>query len=66
VSPRTTSCDHIYLGSTGNDNAANAILAEAMRLAIAMGLHDDSVAEQAGMDAIEKETRRRVFWVLCA
>lgn len=63
--PRTPSCDHIYLGSTGHENAANVVLAEALRLAIALGLHDESVAMHQGLDAIEKETRRRVFWVLC-
>jgi hypothetical protein len=57
--------DHIYLGSTGKDNYANVVLAEAMRLAISLGLHDEDIAIQQGLDAIEKETRRRVFWVLC-
>jgi hypothetical protein len=59
------SLDHIYLGSTGKDNYANVVLAEAMRLAITLGLHDENVAVQQNLDAIEKETRRRVFWVLC-
>jgi hypothetical protein len=59
------SCDHIYLGSTGKDNAANVVLAEAMRLAITLALHDENVAEQQGLDAIERDCRRRVFWVLC-
>jgi len=57
--------DHIYLGSTGKDNYANVVLAEALRLAITLGLHDENIAIQQGLDAIEKETRRRVFWVLC-
>lgn len=35
-----------------------------MRLAIAMGLHDEQVAVQQGLDAIEQETRKRVFWSL--
>lgn len=59
------SADHIYLGSTGKDNYAKVVLAEAMRLAIALGLHDENVAVQQNLDAIEKETRRRVFWALC-
>jgi hypothetical protein len=62
---RLGSVDHIYLGSTGKDNYANVVLAEAMRLAITLGLHDENIAIQQGLDAIEKETRRRVFWVLC-
>ncbi|KAJ9123730.1 hypothetical protein QFC24_003504 [Naganishia onofrii] len=60
----TLYCDHIYLGSTGKDNAANVVLAEAMRLAITLALHDENVAEQQGLDAIERDCRRRVFWVL--
>lgn len=36
-----------------------------MRLAITLGLHDENVAEQQGLDAIERDCRRRVFWVLC-
>ena len=60
-----SSVDHIYLGSTGKDNYANVVLAEAMRLAITLGLHDENIAVQQNLDAIEKETRRRVFWVLC-
>lgn len=37
----TIYCDHIYLGSTGANNAANSTLGEAIRTAITLGLHDE-------------------------
>lgn len=36
----TLYCDHIYLGTIGKTNAANAVLAEAVRVAYSLGLHD--------------------------
>lgn len=50
-------CDHIYLGTVGKTNAANAVLAEAVRVAFTLGLHDErknDVARNAapyGLDA---------------
>ncbi|SPO29147.1 uncharacterized protein UTRI_06096 [Ustilago trichophora] len=37
----TLYCDHIYLGTVGKTNAANAVLAEAVRVAYTLGLHDE-------------------------
>lgn len=37
----TLYCDHIYLGTVGNVNAANAVLAEAVQVAFTLGLHDE-------------------------
>lgn len=37
----TLYCDHIYLGTVGKNNAANAVLAEAVRVAYTLGLHDE-------------------------
>ncbi|CDS00846.1 hypothetical protein [Sporisorium scitamineum] len=37
----TLYCDHIYLGTVGKINASNAVLAEAVRVAYTLGLHDE-------------------------
>uniref|UniRef100_V5EXK0 Zn(2)-C6 fungal-type domain-containing protein n=1 Tax=Kalmanozyma brasiliensis (strain GHG001) TaxID=1365824 RepID=V5EXK0_KALBG len=37
----TLYCDHIYLGTVGKVNAANAVLAEAVQVAFTLGLHDE-------------------------
>ncbi|TKY88044.1 hypothetical protein EX895_003140 [Sporisorium graminicola] len=37
----TLYCDHIYLGTVGKTNASNAVLAEAVRVAYTLGLHDE-------------------------
>lgn len=79
----TLYCDHIYLGTVGKTNAANAVLAEAVRVAYTLGLHDERKNDAArnvapyGLDAssfahykapqssaVEKELRKRMFWVL--
>ncbi len=79
----TLYCDHIYLGTVGKTNAANAVLAEAVRVAYTLALHDESKNSAAanaapyGLDAssfahyraptanaVERELRKRMFWVL--
>ncbi|PWN50445.1 hypothetical protein IE53DRAFT_95384 [Violaceomyces palustris] len=78
----TLYCDHIYLGSTGQNNAANAVLGEAIRVAYTLGIHDDRryghhpgnhsslgpafglPASTPSINSIEKELRKRLFWVL--
>lgn len=37
----TLYCDHIYLGTVGKVNAGKAVLAEAVRVAYTLGLHDE-------------------------
>ena len=58
------SCQHIYLGTLGRTHAANLILAEAIRLSHILGLHDERMVRD-NPDVIEREMRRRVFWLLC-
>jgi hypothetical protein len=60
----TSSCDHIYLGTLGRPHAANIVLAEAIRLAQIIALHDERIGEPI-YNVVERETRRRVFWLLC-
>jgi hypothetical protein len=60
----TSSCDHIYLGTLGRPHAANIVLAEAIRLAQIIALHDERLGEPI-YNVVERETRRRVFWLLC-
>lgn len=60
----TLYCDHIYLGTLGRTHIANVHLAEAIRLAQVLNLHDERLGEPI-YDTIERETRRRVFWLLC-
>jgi hypothetical protein len=42
--------------------AANAVLGQAIRLAFDLRMHDD---ENLELDPIEREVRRRIFWLLC-
>lgn len=42
--------------------AANAALGQAIRLAFDLRMHDD---ENLDLDPIEREVRRRIFWLLC-
>jgi hypothetical protein len=37
----------------------------AMRLAMLMQFHQSSASESSELDFVEKETRKRVFWLLC-
>ncbi|KAJ1042091.1 hypothetical protein NDA11_003768 [Ustilago hordei] len=79
----TLYCDHIYLGTVGKTNAANAVLAEAVRVAYTLGLHDQrkndtstSVTPYAFdassfshyrspiANAVDRELRKRIFWLL--
>ncbi|PWZ03557.1 hypothetical protein BCV70DRAFT_154945, partial [Testicularia cyperi] len=71
----TLYCDHIYLGTVGKTNAANAVLGEAVRVAFTLGLHDErrsdpsrsaasSHLRPAAVNAVERELRKRMFWTL--
>jgi len=60
----TPSCQHIYLGTLGRTHAANLTLAEAIYLARILGLHDERLP-RGTFDVVEREMRRRTFWLLC-
>ncbi|EPQ27029.1 uncharacterized protein PFL1_05313 [Pseudozyma flocculosa PF-1] len=89
----TLYCDHIYLGTVGQNNAANAALGEAVRVAYTLGIHDErrldphSARNAFGfglgggggggggpggggsvprrpVNAVERELRKRLFWLL--
>ncbi|EOO03986.1 putative fungal specific transcription factor protein [Phaeoacremonium minimum UCRPA7] len=52
-----------YLHYINRPNMANAVLGAAIRMASALGLHRESLA-QGGSDLIAAETRRRTWWSL--
>ncbi|WWC92058.1 uncharacterized protein L201_007012 [Kwoniella dendrophila CBS 6074] len=58
--------DTFYLLSIGLAHTAGARLGQAIQLAYSMGLHSDSKTESLGLDPIEVQIRRRVFWQLYA
>ncbi|KAN0063684.1 hypothetical protein ACQY0O_003733 [Thecaphora frezii] len=83
----TLYCDHIYLGTIGQVTASNAALGEAVRIAFALGIHDerrldpynarnvfgigvgvgigtDGSVPRRTVNAVERELRKRVFWLL--
>jgi hypothetical protein len=63
-----TSSDTFYLLSIGLVHTAGARLGQAIQLAFSMGLHNDEEKNGSvvGLDAIEVQLRRRVFWQLYA
>ncbi|WVQ93818.1 hypothetical protein IAU59_000896 [Kwoniella sp. CBS 9459] len=58
--------DTFYLLSIGLGHTAGARLGQAIQLAYSMGMHSDAKTEALGLDAIEIQLRRRVFWQLYA
>ncbi|WRT66016.1 uncharacterized protein IL334_002967 [Kwoniella shivajii] len=58
--------DTFYLLSIGLGHTAGARLGQAIQLAYSMGLHSDAKTESLGLDPIEIQLRRRVFWQLYA
>lgn len=60
------SCDYIYLRSCDRNTAADIILAEAMRLATSLRCHESTIGKPLTHDFIEAESRKRVFWLICA
>ncbi|KAK3503124.1 fungal-specific transcription factor domain-containing protein [Neurospora crassa] len=52
-----------YLHYINRPNMANAVLGAAIRMASALGLHRESLA-QGGSDMVAAETRRRTWWAL--
>ena len=46
-------------------NAANVTLIEAIYLSRVLGLHDERL-NRGTFDMVEREMRRRTFWLLCA
>lgn len=60
------SSDTFYLLSIGLTHTAGARLGQAIQLAFSMGMHSDVKTQALGLDAIEVQLRRRVFWQLYA
>ncbi|WWC65478.1 uncharacterized protein I303_108096 [Kwoniella dejecticola CBS 10117] len=58
--------DTFYLLSIGLGHTAGARLGQAIQLAYSMGMHSDAKTEALGLDPIEVQLRRRVFWQLYA
>lgn len=58
--------DVFYLLSIGLAHTAGARLGQAVNLAYSMGLHSDEKTESLGLDPIEVQLRRRVFWQMYA
>ena len=64
-SPTPLTCsDTFYLLSIGLGHTAASRLGQACQLAFSMGMHDDAKTDTLGLDAIEIQLRRRVFWQL--
>jgi hypothetical protein len=59
-----TCSDTFYLLSIGLGHTAASRLGQACQLAFSMGMHDDAKTDSLGLDAIEVQLRRRVFWQL--
>lgn len=60
------SSDNFYLLSIGLQHTAAARLGQAVQLAFCLGLHSDARTEALGLDPVEVQLRRRVFWQLYA
>ncbi|KLT40106.1 hypothetical protein CC85DRAFT_162721 [Cutaneotrichosporon oleaginosum] len=58
--------DNFYLLSIGLTHTAAARLGLAVQLAFCLGLHSDAKTAALGLDHIEVQLRRRVFWQLYA
>jgi hypothetical protein len=58
--------DMFYLLSIGLGHTAGARLGQAVQLAFSMGMNSDERTAALGLDAIEIQLRRRVFWQLYA
>lgn len=58
--------DNFYLLSIGLQHTAAARLGQAVQLAFCLGLHSDARTEALGLDPVEVQLRRRVFWQLYA
>ncbi|KAK4687599.1 hypothetical protein P7C73_g2514, partial [Tremellales sp. Uapishka_1] len=58
--------DFFYLLSIGLGHTAGARLGQAVQLAYSMGMHSDTMTSALGLDAVEVQLRRRVFWQLYA
>lgn len=58
--------DNFYLLSIGLTHTAAARLGQAVQLAFSLGLHNDAKTAALGLDAVEVQLRRRVFWQLYA
>ncbi|TXT04955.1 hypothetical protein VHUM_04038 [Vanrija humicola] len=58
--------DNFYLLSIGLAHTAAARLGQAVQLAFTLGLHSDTKTAALGLDSIEVQLRRRVFWQLYA
>jgi hypothetical protein len=54
--------DSIYHFCEGHDATQHAAFGEAVHLAITLRLHEEAAYE--GLDPIECEVRKRIFWIL--
>src|SRR3984885_16145133 len=58
----TLSSDCIYHFCEGHDATQHAAFGEAAHIAVTLRMHEESAYE--GLDPIECEVRRRIFWLL--
>jgi hypothetical protein len=54
--------DSIYHFCEGHDATQHAAFGEAVHLAVTLRLHEEAAYE--GLDPIECEVRKRIFWIL--
>ena len=54
--------DSIYHFCEGHDATQHAAFGEAVHIAITLRLHEEAAYE--GLDPIECEVRKRIFWIL--
>ena len=59
-----TSLQHVYLGSIGQHDASLVHLSQAYQLSNILGMNDETKC-QPGLSIVEREMRRRLFWLLC-
>ncbi len=67
IRPRPTSLtsrssDTVYHFCEGHDATSHASFGEAAHIAVTLHMHEEASYE--GLDPIETEVRRRVFWLL--
>ena len=53
---------YFYCQSVGKTNRALTLLAEACQLMFLMRMHDDDATAGMGLDAVDIQLRRRIWW----
>ncbi|ORX37458.1 fungal-specific transcription factor domain-domain-containing protein [Kockovaella imperatae] len=64
VDIQTLYCDHVYLGSLGDQSASVVAQAKAAALSSLLNLNDEEKWPQEMTSPVEREVRRRVFWLM--